>query len=93
MKSVDYVKNYLYLNKDQLIAVKSLRNKDLTEYDHQNIDYDYYRLVNYYTKNFVGLDTTKDGNCLFHAVSLNLFGTELNSFKIKLASVFICLEY
>ena len=38
MKSVDYVKNYLYLYRDKLIdVVKSLRNKDLTKYEHQNM--------------------------------------------------------
>ena len=84
----------IYLNRTQFIeVVKSLRNKNLIEYDYQLIDYDYYGLINYYTKNYVVLDTTKDGNCLFHAVSLNLFGSELNSFKIKLAAVFICFEY
>ena len=50
-------------------------------------------MVNFYTKNYVRLDTTKDGNCLFHAVSLNLIGSELNTFKIKLVVAFICSEY
>ena len=43
--------------------------------------------------NIVALDTKNDGNFLFHAVSLNLFGSELKSFKIKLASVFLCYVY
>ena len=73
--------------------VKLLRNKSLTEYNGQAIDYNYNRLIDLYTTNYVGLDTTKDSNCLFHEVSLNLFGSELYSFKIKLATVFISLEY
>ena len=80
--SFDYVKNYIYLNRSQFIdMVKSLRDKDLTEYDNQKIYNNYYRLLNYYTKNYEGLYTTKDGNCLFHAVSLNLFGSESNFLK------------
>ena len=94
MKSFDYVKNYKYLYRPQFIdLVKLLRNKSLTEYNGQAIDYNYNRLIDLYTTNYVGLDTTKDGNCLFHAVSLNLFGSRLYSFKIKLATVFISLEY
>ena len=94
MKSFCYIKNYIYLNRNLFIdSVKSLRNKDLTEYDNQPIDQTYNSLVDYYTKNFVGLFTNSDGNCLFHAVSLNLFGNELNSLKIKLVTAFICFEY
>ena len=94
MKSYDYVKNYIYLNRSEFIElVKSFRNENLTEYKVQKIDSNYFRLVNFYTKNYVGLDTTKDGNCLFHAVSLNLIGSKLNTFKIKLVVAFICFEY
>ena len=75
--------------------VKHLRNKNLSEYNNNNniIDSDYTRLVNFYAKNYVGLFTTKDGNCLFHSISLNLFGSELYSYAIKLATVFIAIEY
>ena len=65
----------------------------MTEYKGQKIDYNYYSIVNYYTKNYVGLDTTKDGNSFFHAVFKNVLGSEIKTFKIKLASVFICFEY
>jgi hypothetical protein len=73
--------------------VKYLRNKDLAEYNNQLIDLDYYRLVNIWAKNYVGVYTNKDGNCLFHAISLNLFGSESYTFQIRLAAVFMCLEY
>ena len=84
----------MYLNKTQLVdLVKYLRYKDLAEYGNQLIDIDYYSLINFWAKNYIGLDTTKDGNCLFHAISLNLFGSESYSFKIRLATVFMCFEY
>ena len=37
--------------------------------------------------------TNKDGNCLFHAIFLNLFGSESYTFQIRLAAVFMYLEY
>ena len=93
-KPVYYIKNYMYLNRSQMVdLVKYLRNKDLAEYNNQLIDLDYYRLVNIWAKNYVGVYTNKDGNCLFHAISLNLFGSESYTFQIRLAAVFMCLEY
>ena len=84
----------MYLNRTQLVdLVKYLRNKDLAEYNNQLIDSNYNRLVNFWSRHYVGLFTTKDGNCLFHAISLNLFGSELYSFHIRLATVFMCFEY
>ena len=72
-KSFDYIKNYIYLKRNQFINFfNSLRQKDLTEYNNQPVDNEYRRLVTFYSKNYVGLETTKDGNCLFHAISLNL---------------------
>ena len=70
-----------------------MRIKDLVEHNNQSTDLEYSRLTEYYLKNYVGLETTKNGNCLFHAVSLNLFEYGLNSFKIKIATVYVCFEY
>ena len=78
----------------QLVAlVNHLRNKDFVEYNNQLIDSIYHRLVNFWSMNYAGLFTTKDGNCLFHANSLNLFGFESFSLKIRLGTVFMCFEY
>jgi len=93
-KVIDFIKIYMSLNRSQFInLVKYLRNKNLAEYNNNCLDLDYNRLVNFYSKNYVGLFTTKDGNCLFHSISLNLFGSESYSFPIKLATVFIAFEY
>ena len=40
LKSFNYIKNYIYLNRPQFIdLVKLLRNKSLTEYNGKGIDY------------------------------------------------------
>ena len=67
----------MYLNRTQLVdLVKYLRYKEFAEYINQLIDTEYYSIISFWSKKYIGLDTTKDGNCLFHAISLNLFGSE-----------------
>ena len=66
MTSFAYIKNYIYLNRPQFIdMVILLRNQCLTEYNGQLIDSDYNYLIKFYSTNYVGLYTTKDGDCLF----------------------------
>ena len=92
--SFEYIKNYIYYNRVQLIELTKLfRNQDLAIYDNQSIDSRYLWLIHLYTTSYVPVKTTGYGDCLFHAVSNNLFGSELNSFKIKLLTVFIQFEY
>jgi hypothetical protein len=39
------------------------------------------------------IKTTGDGDCLFHAISLSIFGNEERTDDIKICTVFILLEY
>ena len=83
--SFEYIKNYIYYNRVQLIELTKLfRNQDLAIYDNQSIDSRYLRLIHLYTTSYVAIKTTGYGDCFYHAVSNNLFGSQLNSFKIKL---------
>ena len=62
----------MYLNRTQLVdLVKYLRYKELAEYSNQLIDTEYYSIIIFWAKNYIGLDTTKDGNCLFHTINKN----------------------
>ena len=47
----------------------------------------------YECKNGATLYTTPDGNCLYNAVSLALYGNKSNAGNIKLAMIFIFFEY
>ena len=72
---------------------KSIRSQDLAFYNNQPIDSRYQGLINLNSNSYVGVKTTGLGNCLYHAISMNLFGSEINSFKIKLLTVFMHFEY
>ena len=90
--SFEYIKKYIFFNRSQLIEMTKLfRNKDLTIYNNQLIDSRYLGLIHLYSKSYVGVKTTGYGDCLYHVVSNNIFGSEENSFKIKLLTVFIQL--
>ena len=39
------------------------------------------------------VQTIGDGNCLYNSISMSIFGNNSMSLNIKLASVFILLEY
>ena len=59
-KSIDYIKNYMYLNRTQLVdLVKYLRYKEFAEYINQLIDTEYYSIISFWAKNYIGLDTKK----------------------------------
>ena len=82
-------KKYIYLNRCRLFeVVKSLRNKTLTENKDQKIDSNYYSSLNYTKLCWVGCN--KRWQLTVSSVSKKLFGSEINSFKIKLSSVIIC---
>ena len=50
-------------------------------------------LVSHYTKSTcLAVKTTGDGRCLFHSVSLCIFGNENYTHIIKIACVFVMLE-
>ena len=84
----------MQLNKHQFIdLVKFFRNQKLIFYYNQSIDYNFSALVELYSKAYRSISTSPDGNCLFNAVSINLFGNEIHSFNIKLVSAFILFEY
>ena len=93
-QSFDYIRNYVHLNRDQFIdLVKYFRRLNVTFYNNQQVDLDYYNLIELYSNQYFPLVTGPDGNCLYNAVSLNLCGIQNENFKLKLASIFITLEY
>ena len=61
-------------------------------YRNQRIDSSY-NFIQEYTTHVVPIATTADGNCLFHAISNSIYGNESMTYKIKIATVFIMLEY
>ena len=69
---------------------KSIRLQDLTFYNNQPIDSRYQGLIS--SNSYVGVNTTGLENCLFHAISMNLFGSIINSFKIKFLTVLMHFE-
>ena len=93
-KSFEYIKNYVHLNKNHFIdLVKSFRDLNINYYNNQPADSSYSKICDKYGYDYVPLQTASDGNCLYNAVSLYLRGIENDSFKLKLASIFIILEY
>ena len=93
-KSFEYIKNYVSLNKSQFIDLtKFFRGLFLPLYNDQPIDIEYSDLAERVSQDFVPIYTSPNGNCLFNAISINLYGSESQSLKIKLASLFICFEY
>ena len=93
-KSFDYIRNYVHLNRSQFIdLVKYFRRLNVTFYNNQQVDLDYYNLIELYSNQYFPLVTIPDGNCLYNAVSFNLSGLQNENFKLKLASIFIILEY
>ena len=54
-KSVDYIRNDMHLNISQFVdMVNNLRNKDLAKYRNQLIDIEYYSLISFWSRNYVG---------------------------------------
>ena len=72
---------------------KSFHLQDLTFFNNKPIDSRYQGLIRLNSNSFVGVKTTGLGNCLYLAISMNQFGSEINSFKIKLLTVFMDFEY
>ena len=66
----------------------------MKHYPDQNIvDIDFGNIIGKNGYNYVPLQTSPDGNCLFNAVSMFLCGNEEENYNLKLASVFIIVEY
>ena len=94
-KSYSFIEKYVNVHRNQFISlVNMIRSvRYLPVYNYQESDL---KLSNDFALNFdsyVCLKTTPDGNCLYNAVSLNLFGMEDYWPYIKLAMIFILFEY
>ena len=62
-KSFDYIRNYVHLNRSQFIdLVKYFRRLNVTFYNNQQIDLDYYNLIELYSNQYFPLQTIPDGN-------------------------------
>lgn len=73
--------------------IKFVRNVSaLAIYTTQTIDNSVINQLSSAAASYVPIRTTGDGNYLFNAVSLCLFGHEKCSLQLKVASVFIMLE-
>ena len=73
--------------------MKYFRRVNINYYNNQPADSDYRNICEKYGYDYVPLRNASDGNCLYNAVSLYLRGIQDDSFRLKLASIFIILEY
>ena len=93
-KSADQIKNYFELNQvivTRLINFISLN--DLCIFDNNDIEFSVKDLVSYYSSaSCVPLKTSGDNRCLFHAISLCLYGSEKFTHLIKISCVFTLLN-
>jgi hypothetical protein len=95
-QSFSYIKNYLNSNRDYLISlVKDLRSRfGICFYNLQHCDAENFSVTNKYDcKIGATLYTTPNGNCLYNAISLALYGNEIKFSDIKLGMIFILFEY
>ena len=94
-KDYNFIKNYIALHRDQFIEkVQLLRNViDLPFYRFQNVDETVSQIFSNKFKSFVFPKTTGDGNCLYNAISLVLFGDENKMETVKLSMLFSSFEY
>jgi hypothetical protein len=90
-----YVSKYLKDNRLQFVhLVKNMRciiGNFVSE--NQILDNSFNYILCKYSYNCKSINTSRDGNCLYHAISLALLGNESISYRIKLAMIFIIFEY
>ena len=93
-KFLEYIKNYIHLNRGPLIGlINKFRALNRRFYNNQIVDNDYRNILGIYGYNFVPLQTSPDGYCLFNAVSMFRCGNEEENYNLKFASVFTIVEY
>jgi hypothetical protein len=92
-KKFDCIEKYFTEHRATIInMVKTIRNYNfIHSYTIQLIDSKCDFLYNY-TKYLYPLETSSDGNCLFHATSISIYGDQSQSFNLKLCAAFIIYE-
>lgn len=98
-KKISFIRNFCSINRADLLNLLSFFcNANLYTYSFNEEAYfhsTHYlhvkKLVKSYTfSSGVVIKTTGDGRCLFHSISLCLFGNENYSHLLKIANVFFC---
>jgi hypothetical protein len=91
------IRTIITLHRAKLIKiVERCRRCVLAKYSQalHKIDKDANKFVQKWARNScVAVETMGGGNCLYGSVSLNLFGTEKDKHDLRVATVFMLLEY
>ena len=87
----EQIKTYINLNRQQFIE-KSNQIKSHQQFcqlaHHVTVDYNLIEILS----NSRVVETTADGNCLYNAISISVFGHECHSGYIKMLTAFIIIE-
>ena len=94
-KYYNFIRDYIALHRDQcIVKFQLLRNViDLPLYTFQTVDETVSQIFSNKFKSFLFPKTNGDGNCLYNAISLVLFGDENNMETAKLSMLFSSFEY
>ncbi len=97
-KSFAAVNEIIITNRKEIIKlVNDLRSIDnFTVYSNELVDEDFVPMIDNILglkDKFLPINTTKDGNCLYYSISRILYGNELKNYSIRLALLFIIIEY
>jgi hypothetical protein len=88
-----FIENCFVLHRKAIIQmIQYIRHPRINYYNDQQID-DKWNFVFNYSSSCYPILTTNDGDCLYHAVSISLFGDQSHTFCIKLCAAFIVNEY
>ena len=91
-KSYDHISCYFNHHRQEIIAmIQSIRSASIMSYNQQTID-NAFDFIHQHTSYSFPVKTTADGNCLFHSISIALYGDESQTFNIKLCAAFIVFE-
>lgn len=91
-KDYNCIFNYFSTHRNDIIEkIRIIRNAPNVYYTNEIIDSNCDFILNY-TTNAYAIQTTADGNCLFHAISIALFGNESQTYNIKLCTAFIIYD-
>ena len=95
MKKSFFIRNFCDFNRSSLLQfVNFVRMTDLFIFSFNSVDNIVSNLVSLYTFNTcIPVLTTGDGRCLFHSISICLFGHEKFTHLIKISCVFMLLEH
>ena len=94
-KNYQFIENYVYLHQTKFeILVNEFRSIEfLPEYNFQLQDFSFKKLLNSRVNGYHPILTSKDGNCLYHSISILISGDEKRSYDIKFAMIFVMIKF